>query len=295
MRRTTSALIATAAAVLLTSTLAAAQGQVLDNRLTNVTFSAPVSVPGHTLPAGTYHFQLADSQANRNIIEVFDKDNKIVATMLAVPAKRNQPEGDPVITFKETRSDQPPAVHYWYYAGESTGSELVYPKKQAMEIARASGEPVMSTDTDSTELNDLKSSKITSVNGNEANEPAQATQPDTTTAPQQSTNPTSTPVTTAPTTPTTTSEQPNRTTTAPTTTTPERTTPTTTAPQPTMPTTTAEQPTQPTSQAEPVGTSGRHAAKSLPKTASNLPEIGLIGLLALSAGLGIRYGRKALA
>lgn len=290
MRRTISALIATTAAVLLTSTMAAAQGQVIDNQLTNVTFSAPVSVPGHTLPAGMYHFQLADSQANRNIVQIFDKDNKLVATMLAVPAKRNQPQGDPVITFKETRSDQPPAVHYWYYAGESTGSELVYPRNQAMEIARASGESVMSTDTESTELNDLKNSKITSVNANEANAP-QPTQPDTTTAPQPSTQPTSTPVTTAPTTPTTTAEQPNRTTTAPTTTT---TTPTTTAPQPTVPTTTTEQPTQPTSQAEPVGTSGRHAAKSLPKTASRLPEIGLVGLIALSAGLGIRYGRKAL-
>jgi hypothetical protein len=275
MRRITSALVASAAAVLLTSTLAVAQGQVTDNRLTNVTFSAPVSVPGHTLPAGTYHFQLMDSQANRNIVQIFDKDNKLIATMLAVPAKRVQPEGDPVVTFKEARADQPPAVHYWYYAGESTGSELVYPKRQALEIARASGESVMSTDTESSELNDMKSSKITSVNANEANAQTPPTQPDTTTAPQQSTQPTAPPVTTAP--------RPTTTTTAPTT-------------APTTPTTTAEKPTQPTSQPEATGTSGRaarHAAK-LPKTASSLPEIGLIGLLALSAGLGMRYARKSL-
>src|SRR5579859_5642078 len=113
MRRITSAVVATAAMVLLTSTMAAAQGQVVENRLTNVTFSAPVSVPGHTLQAGTYHFQLADSNANRNIVEVFDSENHLVATMLAVPAKRNEPQGDPVITFKETQSDLPPAVHYW--------------------------------------------------------------------------------------------------------------------------------------------------------------------------------------
>jgi hypothetical protein len=282
MRRITSAVVATAAAVLLTSAMAAAQGQVVENRLTNVTFSAPVSIPGHTLPAGTYHFQLADSNANRNIVQIFDNDNKLVATMLAVPARRNEAQGDPVITFKETRSDLPPAVHYWYYAGESTGSELVYPRSQAMEIARASGEPVMATDTESNESNDLKNSKITKVNPNDANAQPSTTQPDTTTAPQQSTQPTSTPVTTAPTASTTTTEQPSRTTTAP----------TTTAPQATTPTTTAEQRTPPTSQPETVGTSGRHSAKSLPKTASNLPEIGLIGLIALSAGLGMRYTRK---
>src|SRR5689334_1151777 len=105
MRRITSVLGAAGAALLLTSTIAAAQGQVVDSRLTNVTFSGPVSIPGYTLPAGTYHFQLADSQANRNIVQIFDKDNKLVTTVLAVPAKRQQPEGDPVVTFKETRAE----------------------------------------------------------------------------------------------------------------------------------------------------------------------------------------------
>lgn len=224
MRRITSALVATAAAVLLTSTFAAAQG-ILDSRLTNVTFSGPVTIPGHVLPAGTYHFQLADSQANRNIVEVFDKDNHLMATMLAIPAKRNQPEGDPVITFKETRSDVPPAVHYWYYAGETSGSELVYPKSQAMQIAQASGEPVMSTDTESYQPEDLRKSDVSRVTSE---------------------------TTTAPTTPTTTAEQPSTT---------------------------------------GVGTSGR---RELPHTASNVPAIGLIGLLALGAGLGLAAARRSL-
>ena len=37
-----------------------------------------------TLPAGSYLFKLADSQVNRNIVQVFDKDrSKIYATILA--------------------------------------------------------------------------------------------------------------------------------------------------------------------------------------------------------------------
>jgi outer membrane biosynthesis protein TonB len=255
MRRITSAALATGAAVLLTSTLAVAQGQIVDSRLTNVTFSGPVSVPGHTLAAGTYHFQLADSNANKNIVQIFDKDNHLVATLLAVPATRHEPKGDPVITFKETRSDLPPAVHYWYYAGESQGNELVYPRRQAQVIANASGEAVMSTDTDSNEANALKNSKVTSVSPENANAPA----PQATTPP--ATAPTTTaPATTASTTPTTTAE--------------------------TTPTTTAD---KNTTQRQTVGTSG---SSSLPKTASNLPEIGLIGLIALSAGFAVRLGRR---
>jgi hypothetical protein len=270
MRRLTTVLAATCAAVLLTSAGTFAQG-IVDSRLTNVTFSGPVEIPGKTLPAGTYQFRLMDSASNRNIVQVFDKDgSQLIATMLAIAAERPQPEGEPVITFKETRADQPPAVHFWYYAGEKSGSELVYPKSQAMTIARASGEPVMSTDTESTEANALKNSKVSRVTPTDTTAPS--TQPDTTTAPQQPTSqPPTTPVTTAPTTPTTT---------APT------TTPYSNPPM-------QPQGTQPQGQTEqPVGTSGRTSSGKLPHTASPLPTIGLIGLLSLVAAFGIRAMRR---
>src|SRR5829696_2626320 len=172
MGRITSILTATCAATLLTVNVAAAQG-TLSDRKTNVTFSGPVSLPGTTLPAGTYVFRLADSPANRHIVQIFQQDrSKLITTILAVAAERNEPEGDPVVSFKETPSDRPPAVRYWYYAGEKSGSEFIYPRAQAMMIAAASGESVSSFDTDSTDLDAWKKGSVTKVTSTTSSEPA---------------------------------------------------------------------------------------------------------------------------
>ena len=109
MGRITSTLTAACAATLLTAGVATAQGVVADRR-TNVTFSGPVSIPGATLPAGTYVFRIADSPTNRNIVQIYDNEGaKLISTIMAVPADRPEPDGDPVITFKETPADHPPA------------------------------------------------------------------------------------------------------------------------------------------------------------------------------------------
>jgi len=38
------------------------------------TFSGPVEIPGQVLTAGTYVFKLADSQSDRNIVQVYNKE-----------------------------------------------------------------------------------------------------------------------------------------------------------------------------------------------------------------------------
>ena len=91
-------------------------------------------------------------------MQIFNREqSQLLATLLAVAAERNRPEGEPVITFSETPSNMAPALRYWYYAGETAGNEFVYPKSQAMTIARASGQGVMAVDTDSTNVNEWKS------------------------------------------------------------------------------------------------------------------------------------------
>jgi hypothetical protein len=239
MRRITSTVTAACAALALTAGAASAQS-IPANRLTYVTFSAPVSIPGMTLPAGNYQFKLADSNANRHIVQIFNADGtKLFTTLLAVPATRMKPTGDSVITFKETPSDRPPAVHYWYYAGDLAGNELVYPRRQAQMIANASHEPVMAVDSDSSSADDLKKGTISKV------------------------SPDQTPATSAPT--------PASTPAAPPTATMDRS------------------PERTDTNASPAADSDR----TLPRTASNLPLVGLIGLLALAGAVALRAVRAA--
>ena len=62
------------------------------NQATQLTFSQPVQIPGHVLPAGTYWFVLADSSiGDRNIIHIFNSDRStLYATVGTISAERAQ-------------------------------------------------------------------------------------------------------------------------------------------------------------------------------------------------------------
>lgn len=140
--------IATAAAMTLVLGLpAAATAQQPDTRdRTIMTFSAPVELPGMRLEAGTYVWKLADT-ASRNVIQVFTQDEReILGQWLFVSAERREVTGDTVVTFRETRAGSTPAVQFWFYPGESIGKEFIYPKDQAMRIARRTGATIQTDD-----------------------------------------------------------------------------------------------------------------------------------------------------
>ena len=269
MRRMTTTIMTTCAALVLGATLASAQAPDTD-RTTIVTFSAPVALPGVTLPAGSYLFKLADSQVNRNIVQVFDKDrSKIFATILAVPAQRNETTDETVITFREAPANAAPAIRYWYYPGERSGQEFAYPRKQAVEIANAAHTSVLSIDTDDISADAMKNGQVSRVEpGAEANQSmAQSAQPSTPQPSAQPAQPEPAPAQAAPQS------------------TPEQAAP---APKP-MPSAPAASSTEGA-----VGTSGSMAKRSgLPKTASTLPLVGLAGLLALGSALRVRALRRA--
>lgn len=115
------------------------------NQLTKVTFNQPVEIPGQVLPAGTYWFKLLDSSSDRDIVQIYNSNqSKQVALVMAIPDYRTRPTGKTVLTFKERASDAPQAVKAWFYPGQNFGQEFVYPKTRATQLAKINNEPVLS-------------------------------------------------------------------------------------------------------------------------------------------------------
>src|SRR5579859_6155067 len=122
------------------------------DRKTEITFSGPVEIPGvHLagwgfLPADTYVFKILDSQSDRHIVQIFNKDETtIYATILAIPNYRLRSTDKTVITFRERPAGQPEALRAWFYPGRNWGEEFVYPKAKAIELAKATNTPVLFT------------------------------------------------------------------------------------------------------------------------------------------------------
>jgi hypothetical protein len=111
------------------------------DKQTVLTFNEPIELPGKILPAGTYVFRLADSQSDRNVVQVFTEDQKqLLATIMAIPAYRLEPTDKTVVTFDERPSGSPEALHKWFYPGDTYGFEFVYPKTDT-QLAVKSEQP----------------------------------------------------------------------------------------------------------------------------------------------------------
>jgi hypothetical protein len=131
------------------------------NQRTYFTFSAPVELPGKTLPAGTYLFKLVDSPSNRHVIQVFDQDEKTIhATILAIPAQRMEPADEPEVRFMEVAANQPAAIKTWWFPGRTIGHEFIYPKEQALRLARGASSSVLTVATDSTTTETMREAEL---------------------------------------------------------------------------------------------------------------------------------------
>jgi hypothetical protein len=112
---------------------------------TTVTFNAPVEIPGRVLDPGTYVFRLTDVESDRDIVQIFNKDQThLYATVIAIPDYRLRPTGKTVITFEERAAGAPEAIKAWFYPGDQYGQEFVYPKMRAMQLAKSTGRAVPS-------------------------------------------------------------------------------------------------------------------------------------------------------
>lgn len=115
------------------------------NEKTAIMFTAPVEVPGRVLLPGTYVFKLLNSNSNRDIVQIFNKDQtRLYATILGMPDYRLTTPNNTIIRFEERASNSPEALRAWFYPGDNYGILFVYPHKRAQEIARRTGQSVLS-------------------------------------------------------------------------------------------------------------------------------------------------------
>ena len=291
-------------------------------KLTYFTFSAPVEMPGMVLPAGSYKFELADPDSTRRVVRISEKEGgKIQGIFLSIPDQKLEPSDKPIVMFKETPAGAPEAVKAWFYPGETTGYEFVYPHDQALKIAKATHTSVLTAKgevtgttlaTDTTRVDETD--RVLSADERLKDSGKQAATTSTTTSTTTASTTTASTTTAAAAAPVT--PPPPETTTTTTTTTAAAATPAPApapAPMPTPeppasttaqavqpPATVAPQPvttprgttiTEPT----PVATSGQTESprRSLPKTASPLPLFELLSGLSIAGGFALRAVRKA--
>src|SRR5258708_25222160 len=139
----------------------AAQAQP-ENKRTYFTFSAPIALPGVTLPAGRYVFRIVDTTTSRKVIQVLSDDEKKPFVMAnTIPDQRRDPVKDATVAFYETARGTPAAVKSWWYPGESIGYQFIYPRGQAKQIAQNTGKSVLTTKTESTKTEETKSAALT--------------------------------------------------------------------------------------------------------------------------------------
>ena len=131
-----------------------AQDSAAVKRLTILTFAEPVQLPGKTLPAGKYRFEIANTETTSNAVKVSSENGEtaygIFLTTPSTLPQRDLKDQDTLLMFAERPAGQPQAAREWFYPGRSIGVEFVYPKDQAATIAKANKTSVAASDGDKT-------------------------------------------------------------------------------------------------------------------------------------------------
>jgi hypothetical protein len=108
------------------------------DQATKVTFNQPVQIPGRVLPAGTYVFVLPADATQHFLARIFNADRTMLyATVVTANAERSAATDSTVFGFADRGSAQPEAIMTWFYPGETTGHEFLYPKQVETELASA--------------------------------------------------------------------------------------------------------------------------------------------------------------
>jgi hypothetical protein len=123
-----------------------------------------VTLPGVTLPAGQYLFRLADPNSSSKVVQVLNADGtKPYGLFFTIPAERLEPASSPEVHFMETASGMPAAIRTWWYPGERRGYEFIFPKEQARRLAMGASQSVLTTDAQTTTTEQTNTAHLSRV------------------------------------------------------------------------------------------------------------------------------------
>ena len=103
-------------------------------------------MPGMNLSSGRYLFRILEEVNNRGVVQVLSADGKqVYTTLVAIPILRSDVPTRTELRFMDAGSADPTPVRTWWIPGNPLGWELIYPREQALRLAKAAGQPVLTT------------------------------------------------------------------------------------------------------------------------------------------------------
>jgi len=120
-------------------------------RQTPFSTNEPLEVPGRILEPGSYVLKLIEPETQRNVLQVFETvqlwtgdEQHLLSTLLTMPNYDVPTTDKTVFAFFERGPKQPKALRIWFSPGRNYGEEFVYPRGQAVELAKSIGRGVLS-------------------------------------------------------------------------------------------------------------------------------------------------------
>jgi hypothetical protein len=103
------------------------------DKRTIIKIDKSIDVQGTMLPPGSYVIKLLGGSSDRRTVQIFSTDeNRLIATVFAVPAWRLAPTDNSEFRFYEVAEGRPPALHTWFYPGDNSGFGFIRSGRREM-------------------------------------------------------------------------------------------------------------------------------------------------------------------